>query len=168
MKTEPQLFCGFPLVSCAMCMSERMCALINLIWDLWRKSLAKHPPPNNLLSPLCAIEFSRPTLQLHAAKSQLSEQTTEALLQEAAFKPCTCFSPLNKAKAALVVPPAALEKKKKKSNTILTEFHPCSFPKLLWYSTQLTLVNPSYKYPEQSLSAQSSSAGLEVRAFPVF
>lgn len=45
-KQNRNYFCGFPLVSCEMCMSERMCALINLIWDLWRKrhSLARALP----------------------------------------------------------------------------------------------------------------------------
>lgn len=68
--------------------------------------------------------------------------------------------PLNKAEAALLVPPAALQQPQ--HNTLCVWSH--SFPKLLWYSTQLMLVNPNHKYQEQSLSAQSSSAGLGVRA----
>lgn len=103
LKTEPQLFCGFPLVCCVVCMSECMCALINLIWDHWRKrhSLVrvKHSPLIICFHPPCAIEFSQPTIQLHAEHSLLSEKTTVALLRKAAFKASTCFSSLKRGKS---------------------------------------------------------------------
>lgn len=169
-KREPQLFCGFPLVSCVVCMSECMCALINLIWDHWRKrhSLARALPNIHHLiicfHPSVQSNFADQhfsfTLRTRSYRNKQLRHFSKKLRSNLAPAPVL----LNEAKAAVLVPPAALEQPLHNTHCVWSS----SFPKLLWYSTQLTLVNPSYKYQEQSLSAQSSSAGLEVRAFPVF